>query len=77
MSGALNDTFQTSLVGSREATPDPICSSDGSEFKFDKKKANNSSVAETQLEHKKAKPGVPDADIVESSDGISGMPPQK
>ncbi|KAK6607856.1 hypothetical protein H4I96_04091 [Botrytis cinerea] len=32
---------------------------------------------QTQLEHKKAKPGVPDADIVESSDGSSGVPPQK
>ncbi|CCD44487.1 hypothetical protein BofuT4_P053880.1 [Botrytis cinerea T4] len=32
---------------------------------------------QTQLEHKKAKPGVPDADIIESSDGSSGVPPQK
>ncbi|TEY70221.1 hypothetical protein BOTCAL_0109g00090 [Botryotinia calthae] len=32
---------------------------------------------QTQLEHKKAKPGVPDADTFESSDGTSGVPPQK
>ncbi|TGO27324.1 hypothetical protein BPAE_0044g00590 [Botrytis paeoniae] len=75
-SGAPFSSSHTSVAGSREATSDLISSSDGSDFEFGKRRANNSPVAEIELEHKKSKPDVPDADGVESSDGISGIPPQ-
>ncbi|KAF5872851.1 uncharacterized protein Bfra_008127 [Botrytis fragariae] len=79
LSVASVDSSHTSIAGSRESTSNLISSSDGSEFEFGKRSANNSPVAEMELERKKTKPDTPDADAdgVESSDGISGVPPQQ
>ncbi|TGO57477.1 hypothetical protein BCON_0065g00370 [Botryotinia convoluta] len=76
LSGVPFNSSHTSVAGNCKATPDLIYSSDDSEFEFGKRRANNSPVAEIELEHKKTKLDAPDADGVESSDGISGVPPQ-
>ncbi|TGO07927.1 hypothetical protein BTUL_0236g00070 [Botrytis tulipae] len=75
LSGA---SFTSSPDSSRgEATSNLISSSDGSKFEFGKRGANNSPVAEMELEHKKTNPDALNADGVESSDGISGVPQQQ
>ncbi|TGO40624.1 hypothetical protein BHYA_0034g00440 [Botrytis hyacinthi] len=76
LSGTSFSSSPDSVAGSREATSDLISSSDGSEFEFGKS-ANNGPVAEMELEHKKTNPDALNADGVESSDGISGVPPQQ
>ncbi|THV52138.1 hypothetical protein BGAL_0088g00270 [Botrytis galanthina] len=77
LSGAPFSSSHIFVVGSREATSDLISSRDGSAFEFGKRRANHGPVAEKVLEHKKTKPDVLNADEVESSDGISGVPPQQ